>query len=207
MPLLFLGIFATFASAWLGLVAYPTVKLGNLLPYTDEETGEIYPKPMSGLAIAGQHVYGTAGCVYCHSQQIRQAYITTSDIRRGWGSRSTVARDYMRDQPVYLGTMRTGPDLTNVGKRWPDPAWHHRHLYEPTEVSPGSIMPPYRYLYIKQKIQGQPSPNALQLTGKYAPEEGYEIVPSDDAKALVAYLISLNREYPLPEAPEPQLED
>jgi len=206
MPLLLFGIFITFGSAWLGLVAYPTIKLGHMVPYENEETGGSYPPPLSGSAIAGQRVYAANGCVYCHSQQIRQPYITTSDLERGWGSRATVARDYMRDEPVFLGTMRTGPDLTNVGKRWPDPMWHHQHLYEPEIVSPGSIMPPYRYLYKKQKIQGQGSAEALVLRGRHAPAPGYEVVPTEEAKALVAYLISLNREYFLPEAPEVPLE-
>ncbi len=207
LPLLFLGIFATFASAWIGLVAYPYIALGNLQPLIDEDSGAIMPPPLSGEAIAGQKVYASAGCIYCHTQQVRQPYITTSDIERGWGSRATVARDYIREQPVFLGTMRTGPDLANVGKRWPDPMWHHRHLYEPLEVSPGSIMPPYRYLYRKQKIVGQPSMNAVQgLVGPHAPEPGWEVVPTEEATALVAYLLSLNRDYPLPEAPEPVLE-
>jgi cytochrome c oxidase cbb3-type subunit 2 len=206
MPILFLGMLLTFGSAWIGLVAYPYLTIGQLEPYVDEETGDVFPPPMSGLAVAGQRVYAANGCVYCHTQQIRQPYITTSDLERGWGSRATVARDYIRDQPVFLGTMRTGPDLTNVGKRWPDPMWHHRHFYEPEIVSPGTIMPPYRYLYRVQKIQGEPSPDALDLRGPRRPKPGYEVVPTEDAKALVAYLISLNREYPLPEAPEVPLE-
>lgn len=207
MPLLFVGIFLTFASAWIGLVAYPYLALGNLQPVTNEETGEISPPPLSGLAVAGQRAYASAGCVYCHSQQVRQPYITTSDLERGWGTRPTVARDFIREQPVFLGTMRTGPDLANVGKRWPDPNWHHRHLYEPGTVSPGSIMPAYRYLYKMRQIVGQPSEDAVTgLVGPHAPPPGYEVVPTEEAEALVAYLISLNRDYPLEEAPEPSLE-
>jgi hypothetical protein len=34
-----------------------------------------------------------------------------ADLARGWGRRRTVARDYLRDQPVMLGTVRFGPDL------------------------------------------------------------------------------------------------
>ena len=207
LPLLFIGIFATFASAWIGLVAYPYIALGNLQPLVDKDLGDIFPPPLSGQAIAGQRVYASAGCIYCHTQQVRQPYVTTSDIERGWGSRPTVARDFIREQPVFLGTMRTGPDLANVGKRWPDPMWHHRHLYEPEEVSPGSIMPAYRYLYRMQKIVGQPSAGAIEgLQGPHAPPPGWEVVPTEEARALVAYLLSLNRDYPLPEAPEPAIE-
>ncbi len=50
---------------------------------------------------------------------------------------------------------------------------------------------------------GQRSARALDLLPPNVPPEGYEVVPSADAEALVAYLLSLNRNYPLPEAPEP----
>jgi cytochrome c oxidase cbb3-type subunit 2 len=206
LPLLFVGIFATFLSAWIGLVAYPYVALGSLQMIEEPDTLEMVPPPLSGLAIAGQRSYAANGCVYCHSQQVRQPYITTADIERGWGTRPTVARDYIHEQPTFLGTMRTGPDLANVGRRWPDPNWHHRHLYEPAIVSPGSIMPAYRYLYRLQRIQGQPSANAVAgLVGPHAPPPGWEVVPTEEAVALVAYLVSLDRSYPLPEAPEPDL--
>ena len=63
-------------------------------------------------------------------------------------------------------------------------------------------MPSYSYLYKVRKIQGQPSNESLVgLTGPHAPKPGYEVIPTDDAKALVAYLLSLNQNYPLPESP------
>jgi len=206
MPIIIVGIFLTFLSAWLGLVAYPYVQLGDLQPITLEDTGEVVPPAMTGNAISGQQVYASEGCVYCHSQQIRQPYITTSDLLRGWGGRPTVARDYIRQDVTFLGTMRTGPDLTNIGVRQPSAEWHHQHLYEPTVVMPGSIMPAFRYLYKVQKIETEPSAEAIPLEGPYAPAEGYEVVPTEEAKNLVAYLLSLKRNYPLPEAPEPELE-
>jgi cytochrome c oxidase cbb3-type subunit 2 len=65
-------------------------------------------------------------------------------------------------------------------------------------------MPSYGYLYEYRKIVGQPSAHAVQgLTGSRAPKPGYEIVPTQQAEALVAYLLSLNQNYPLPESPEP----
>ena len=42
--------------------------------------------------------------------------------------------------------------------------------------------------------------DALNLTGNDAPEEGWEIVPSYDAKCLVAYLMSLDQSHELKEA-------
>ena len=205
MPLLFLGIFFTFTTAWVGLVAYPYVALGHLEPIVDEESSAVLPPPMSGVAVAGQRVYAANGCIYCHSQQVRGAFIST-DIAKGLGPRRTVARDYIREKVAFLGTMRTGPDLTNVGLRYSE-EWQHRHLYEPDFVTPGSIMPSFRYLYRVQKISGQPSKNALTgLRGPHAPAPGYEVVPTEEATALVAYLLSLKRDYPLPEAPEEPIE-
>lgn len=206
LPLIFLGVFITFASSWIGLVAYPFLTLGKMEPLPDEDTGGYFPPAMSGLAVAGQRVYAVNGCVYCHSQQVRLAPLST-DIQKGLGPRQTVARDYLRAQPAFLGTMRTGPDLSNIGARQPDVNWHHQHLYEPQTITSWSVMPAFRYLYKMQPIEGQPSDNAVKgLKGSYAPPPGYEVVPTDDAKALVAYLISLKRNFPLPESPEPALE-
>lgn len=201
LPLLFIGILATFASAWLGIVAYAYVNLGSLQPVVSEDTGGLLPPPLSGSAIAGQKVYAANGCLYCHSQQVRPASLST-DIAKGLGPRRTVARDYINQRTVFLGTMRTGPDLTNIGVRQPSAAWHHQHLFEPAQLSEGSIMPSYRYLYKVRKIQGQPSAEAVAVLGPHAPGPGYEVVPTQDAKDLVAYLISLKRNYPLPEAPD-----
>ncbi len=81
-------------------------------------------------------------------------------------------------------------------------AWHHQHLYDPRSVLAGSVsnMPAYKFLYEKRQISGERSVDALKLTGNDAPEEGWEIVPSYDAKCLVAYLMSLDQSHELKEA-------
>jgi len=163
----------------------------------DEITGETFPPSMSGIAAEGQRVYGANGCVYCHSQQVRpKGY--GSDIERGWGSRRTVSRDYINDEVVLLGNMRTSQDLANIGVRQPSAEWHYLHLYDPQSMVPGSLMPPSRFLFKKQKIKEGPSEDAIPVEGI---KEGYEVVPTEDAKHLVAYLLSLNESYSLPEAP------
>ena len=81
-------------------------------------------------------------------------------------------------------------------------AWHHRHLYSPRSISPAtrdSNMPAYRFLYEQRLIDGERSADALQLTGSDAPPAGWEIVPTYDAKCLVAYLMSLDQSHPLKE--------
>jgi cytochrome c oxidase cbb3-type subunit II len=189
-PLLFLGMFLTLASSWCGLVLIPQLQFGRIEPVKIEETGESYPLARSGLAEQGRDLYRSYGCLYCHSQQVRPEDFGT-DIQRGWGRRRSVARDYLRDKPVMLGTMRTGPDLTNIGVRQPSASWHMVHLYQPDITSKGSVMAPYPFLFEKRKLGRLPSPDALPLSGIYSPGPDYEIVPRPEAKALVAYLLSL----------------
>ncbi len=195
------GIFLVFLTSWLGLVAYPALHLGRLTPVADADSGVTLPPFYAGDAVAGQRVYASAGCVSCHSQQVRQTSVTRSDIERGWGIRPSVARDYLRDSVAFLGSSRIGQDLSNVGDRRAVAAWHYLHLYAPASVSEGSIMPSYSYLFSVHRIQGQRSNEALDLPEGAAPKSGYEVVPTADAKNLVAYLLSLRHDYPLPEAP------
>ncbi|HEY8503043.1 MAG TPA: cbb3-type cytochrome c oxidase subunit II [Gemmataceae bacterium] len=198
---LLFGILLTFASSWLGLVWLPYVQLNDQPPQADDLTGSLYPRPPAGEVAEGRRVYQANGCVYCHSQQVRGREFGT-DIERGWGRRRSVPRDFIRDRPHLLGTMRTGPDLMNVADRLPSPDWHHKHLYNPRMMVPGSIMPAFPFLYEERAVVGQPSEDALEFPPEWAPAEGYEIVPTPEAKALVAYLLSLGNRPDLPEAKE-----
>ena len=313
---LFLGIFGTFAFSWIGLTVIPTWQIGHLNPESDEEGTDIYPRPQSGMFQRGAHVYAANGCVYCHSQQVRADYIA-DDIERKWGDRRSAPRDYIFDRPVFLGKMRMGQDLANIGARAPAPeespapagaaspaaqgaaaspasaqaaspspasqgvavsspssppasspatapaaspaiaaspnaspppgqrtgvaspspgqmanttpggsspvapsaqtpgapwpiqtaglppmysaAWHHVHLYAPRSINPDSNMPSYRFLYEKRRIAGERSAESLQLSGPDAPPDGWEVVPTYDAKCVVAYLMGLNQSHPLKE--------
>ena len=76
-------------------------------------------------------------------------------------------------------------------------AWHHVHLYSPRSINFDSNMPSYRFLYQTRRISDARSSDALQLTGSDAPPEGWEIVPTYDAKCLVAYMMALNQSHPL----------
>jgi len=78
-------------------------------------------------------------------------------------------------------------------------AWHHVHLYSPRSINFDSNMPAYRFLYKKRRISDARSAEALQLTGSDAPPEGWEVVPTYDAKCLVAYMMALNQSHPLSE--------
>ena len=123
-----------------------------------------------------------------------------ADISRGWGKRRSVAQDFAYDLPVQLGTRRAGPDLANVGLRQPDMNWHLRHLYAPKADVKDSTMPPYRFLFEERPIgKGNPADVLAMPAGTVPP--GVEIVPTDAARALAAYLVSLRADAPLYEAP------
>jgi hypothetical protein len=96
--------------------------------------------------------------------------------------------------------------LTASGEPLPNTAaWHHRHLYNPRSISEDSNMPAYRFLYEKRRISGAGSFDSINFVGDEAeaPGEGWEIVPSYDAKCLVAYLMSRDQSHPLKEAKSP----
>jgi cytochrome c oxidase cbb3-type subunit 2 len=105
------------------------------------------------------------------------------------------------------GSSPAAPSAQSPGAPWPiqtaglppmySAAWHHVHLYAPRSINLDSNMPAYRFLYEKRRITGEPSADALQLSPADAPPEGWEIVPTYDAKCLVAYLMGLNQSHPL----------
>ena len=115
---LFLGIFGTLAFSWVGLTVIPNWQIGHLNPQSDEEGTDTYPMPQSGMAARGGRVYAANGCIYCHSQQVRADY-AAADIERKWGDRRSAPRDYIFERPVFLGKMRMGQDLSNIGARAP----------------------------------------------------------------------------------------
>jgi cytochrome c oxidase cbb3-type subunit 2 len=157
-------------------------------------------KPYTNEQLAGRRIYIANGCVYCHSQQprdIKQA----PDFARGWG-RASVAGDYAYDTPHLLGTMRTGPDLLNIGARQPSKDWQLGHLYQPRAYTPGSIMPPYPYLFEIRQGQTQAGDTVVKLPPAFA-KPGEVVVAKPEALALVAYLLALDRSYPaLPPLPK-----
>ncbi len=169
---------------------------------------EVYPNAPVGIAQEGKRVYMSLGCMYCHSQQVRhEGY--GNDLARNWGLRGSVPRDYILQDRVLLGTMRTGPDLAAVGNRLFDQAgrdWHHSHLWDPQITSPGSLMPPFRFLYEVRPVGSKPVRYIVNIPEDHphAPPPGFEAVATDDAVALVEYLLSLRVDYGLPEAPLPE---
>ncbi len=204
-PLLFAGIFASFAAAWLGLIVASETQIGVLQPNVNEEEGDVYPINVAGITERGRQVYIAYGCNNCHTQFVRDEE-AAADIARQWGTRRTEPLDYLYSDGAVLGINRVGPDLSNIGaeqaedspRRYlSDAQWHYRHLYNPRSVVKDSVMPAHRFLFHTRKIVGQRSDYAVNLTGADTPRYGYEVVPTEDARALVAYLLSLDRTHAL----------
>lgn len=190
ISLIALGAFAIMAGAICLLILIPQAMLSQV-----EAPPQL--KPYTAQQLVGRESYIANGCVYCHSQQVRDPAFTT-DVDRGWGSRATVPADYVYDKPHLLGTMRTGPDLINVGQRLPDTQWHLIHLYQPRSLVEWSIMPGYPYLF-EEKLESEVKPDdrVVTIPGPRAPK-GVVVVAKPEAIALAEYLISLNRQYPVP---------
>ena len=79
----------------------------------------------------GMDIYRNEGCVYCHTQQIRQL---DSDKRRyGWRlveAPASESWEYVNDKTHFLGTKHTGPDLARVGGKYSS-EWHWAHFKDP----------------------------------------------------------------------------
>ncbi len=196
---LFIGLLVATALSWYGIVAKNFIDFNRLQPQK-LDVGGAYPAGRAGQANYGQEVYKANGCFSCHTMQVRMNGYG-ADIERHWGKRNSTLQDFLYDQNVFLGQVRVGPDLADVGTRLPNRENQLLHLYNPRITVPDSLMPRYAYLFKKRKIQGQPSSHALKFPSGFAPEAGYEIVPTPEAEALVSYLLSLHAQEPILEAP------
>ena len=186
---LILGVCATIGFALIVLIVLPQVLLVQVQAPSQLQ-------PYTAAQLRGRAVYIANGCVYCHSQQVRDSNYTV-DVERGWGGRSSVPADYVYDAPHLLGTMRTGPDLLNIANRQPSADWHLLHLYQPRALVDWSIMPAFPFLFEeKDPAAVLPGDRVVDVTGPYAPA-GKVVVAGPDALALTDYLLSLKRDYPI----------
>lgn len=183
---------AVLISAGMVMLALATSAL-VVLPYMQLQGVKPPPelKPYTSAQLRGRQVYISNGCLYCHSQQPRDPSFAPDD-KRGWG-RPSVAADYYYDHPHLLGTMRTGPDLFNIGARQPSADWHLGHLYQPRAYVPQSIMPSYPYLFYV-KDAADPGERVVTLPPGAAPA-GKVVVATPEALDLVEYLKALDHTY------------
>jgi len=181
------GAMVTFAIAVSALVVLPYMQVRDVPPPDGL-------KRYTSAELRGRASYIANGCMYCHSQQPRSESFAPADAQRGWG-RASVPGDYVYDKPHLLGSMRTGPDLFNIGVRQPSKDWQLGHLYQPRAYVPGSIMPSYPYLF-ETKPEAEPGEAVLKLPPGAAPP-GQVVVARPEALDLVRYLQGLDHTYPV----------
>lgn len=151
-------------------------------------------KPLTPIERHGLQVYVSEGCIACHTQQVRPLKMDAA-----WG-RPSAPGDYAYVKPLdiwrpyapaVLGSERTGPDLASIGARQPSGIWQYLHLYNPRSVNPDSVMPAFPWLF---KVVANPPADAVvvPVPPAYAPPSG-TVVATDQAEALVAYLLSLKQ--------------
>lgn len=176
-------------------------------------------KPYTPLELHGRDIYVREGCYTCHSQMIRPFRYEVA--RYGEYSK---AGEFVYDHPFQWGSKRIGPDLARVGGKYPD-SWHFNHLYDPTSMSPGSIMPPYTSMFEAEldisttmskihamRNMGVPYPEgyeaksnedlarqAEKITANLKNDK-IDIPPSREIVALIAYLQRLGTDIKVSEA-------
>ncbi|MGB3345383.1 MAG: cbb3-type cytochrome c oxidase subunit II [Aequorivita sp.] len=172
----------------------------SILPAFQMQATEPIPdqKPLTAQEEKGLRIYVSENCMACHTQQVRNI-----EMDNMWGNRPSIPSDYYyskkrldvwRQSPSLLGSERTGPDLTDIGKRQPSDDWHLLHLYNPRSVVSESVMPSYPWLF-KEKdstLIGKDE-KAIAVPKEYFNKPGKKIVATQDALALVEYLKSLKQ--------------
>jgi cytochrome c oxidase cbb3-type subunit I/II len=183
---------------------------------TEDRVASVY----TPLELAGRDLYVREGCYNCHSQMIRTL---VPDVMR-YGEYSRIGESIW-DHPYQWGSKRTGPDLARVGSKYND-AWHYDHLQNPRQISIGSNMPTYPWLFTGatdyaalpakirvQKMLGVPFPNwSPAMIDTLAKEQAKEVAkdlqaqgryidPDKEIVALIAYLQCLGKKWEPTAAP------
>ncbi len=168
--------------------------------------------PYTPLELAGRDIYVREGCYNCHSQMVRTL---VGDVLR-YGDYSKIGES-IYDHPYQWGSKRTGPDLARQGGKYPN-IWHYHHMLNPRQISPGSTMPNYPWLYedstdvaaLQRKIAVQrklgvpfkettkeqifeSASRQAQMIVDDLKTAGAEVPPDREIVALIAYLQKLGK--------------
>ncbi len=215
----FLSLSASFGVAWLAIVIVPYFEMRSLEPVSMGEdatgTNAVYIPKRAGRIADGSQVYAANGCYLCHTQLIRPDYAGNDVFRSDFAGfvdekegidtrRETNAFDYPFEKFAHIGVNRMGPDLSNLAVRIENiyakggsaEQWLYSFLYNPRHdaARSHSNCPSFRFLFDEKKVTGNISDEALPFRG----ENGEEIVPNPDGRALVSYLLSLKKDNPVP---------
>jgi cytochrome c oxidase cbb3-type subunit II len=215
----FLSLSASFGVAWLAIVIVPYFKMRSIEPVAMGEdaigTNVVYIPKRAGRVADGSQVYAANGCYLCHTQLIRPDYAGNDVFRSDFAGlvnkddaidtrRESNAFDYAGEKFAHIGINRMGPDLSNLAVRVEAnyakgisaEQWLYSYLYNP-RLDPKrshSNCPSFRFLFDEKKVKGNPSDEALPFKG----DDGEEIVPNPEGRALVSYLLSLKKDNSVP---------
>jgi cytochrome c oxidase cbb3-type subunit 2 len=134
----------------------------------------------------------------CHTQQVRNI-----EMDNVWGDRPSIPSDYFyskkrldvwRQSPSLLGSERTGPDLTNIGKRQPSKDWHLLHLFNPRMVVSESVMPSYPWMFHEvDSVSIGDDDYVVAVSKEFFNKPGRKVIASEEVLQLVDYLKSLQQ--------------
>ncbi|MFA0012285.1 cbb3-type cytochrome c oxidase subunit II [Vibrio lentus] len=151
--------------------------------------------PLTPIELAGRDIYISEGCHVCHTQMVRPI---EPEVKRN--GRPNKEADDIYEFPNLWGSKRTGPDLTNLGRKYSD-QWHAIHLIDPRKVVPTSIMPAYPWLF-EQTLSGDDisdNMETLRILGvPYTDQEigdaRLQVRGKTKGEALIRYLQSLGKD-------------
>lgn len=162
---------------------------------TDDIAKGSLAKPLTAIELAGRDIYISEGCHVCHTQMVRPL---EPEIKRN--GRANQESDDIYEFPNLWGSKRTGPDLTNLGRKYSD-QWHVLHLIDPRQVVPTSIMPAYPWLF-EQTLSGNAIGNKMETlrtlgvpyTDQEISDARLQIRGKTKGEALIRYLQSLGQD-------------
>ncbi|UPR31604.1 cbb3-type cytochrome c oxidase subunit II [Vibrio crassostreae] len=151
--------------------------------------------PLTPIELAGRDIYISEGCHVCHTQMVRPL---EPEVKRN--GRPNQEADDIYEFPNLWGSKRTGPDLTNLGRKYSD-QWHVIHLIDPRKVVPTSIMPSYPWLF-EQTLTGDNISAKMEVlrtlgvpyTDQEIGDARLQVRGKTKGEALIRYLQSLGKD-------------
>ncbi|MEZ8795232.1 cbb3-type cytochrome c oxidase subunit II [Vibrio cyclitrophicus 1F53] len=151
--------------------------------------------PLTPIELVGRDIYISEGCHVCHTQMVRPL---EPEVKRN--GRPNKEADDIYEFPNLWGSKRTGPDLTNLGRKYSD-QWHVIHLINPRQVVPISIMPSYPWLF-EQTLTGDDISAKMEVlrtlgvpyTDQEIGDARLQVRGKTKGEALIRYLQSLGKD-------------
>lgn len=122
------------------------------------------------LIYAGEQLYATEGCWYCHSDQTRT--LIQDVVLNGsedYPAPPSAPNEYIYQEITFPATRRIGPDLSRVGVKRPNRDWHKSHFWSPKTESKGTIMPSFQHFFDND-------PRGTSNIGIGVPNEKFEAI-------------------------------